>query len=164
MPTYCFLCGVLGHGETNCPMRYDEGFVEPEQGFTYGSWLRVLVDGRENSSSVQRQPRPITQEGNEDSQRAPTRIGAAIFDHGRLHKEMVRFPKNPSPNLGHPTDNQGGLVLSSFSSFSVEKSGTSAAKADRRRVKVQSLKRKAKEVVLADITDVGKRPQLQLRD
>lgn len=41
LPTYCFLCSILGHGEVNCPKRYEEGFVEPESGLPYGSWTRV---------------------------------------------------------------------------------------------------------------------------
>lgn len=41
---FCFLCGVLGHGEAQCPLRYSDVFQEPEKGFPFGNWLRVSDD------------------------------------------------------------------------------------------------------------------------
>lgn len=35
LPTFCFLCGILGHVEANCPKRYEDGFVEPAEGLPY---------------------------------------------------------------------------------------------------------------------------------
>lgn len=122
------------------------------------------MDGHEISNLVQRQSKPLVQGGIAGISRYPTRIGPAIFDQGTKQKEVVPLSKNLQPNFGQRMDDQGGLVFSSFSSSSVEKSGASTVKAKRRMVKVQSHKRKAKEVVLTDITNTGKRPQLQLRD
>lgn len=41
LPFFCFLCGILGHGEEDYPRRYEEGFVEPERGLPYENWMRV---------------------------------------------------------------------------------------------------------------------------
>lgn len=30
--------------EANCPARYEEDFVEPEEGLPYGNWLRAVGD------------------------------------------------------------------------------------------------------------------------
>lgn len=29
LSTFCFLYGILGHGEAKCPTRYEENYVEP---------------------------------------------------------------------------------------------------------------------------------------
>lgn len=45
LPMFCFLCGILGHGEANCPTRYEENFVEPTEGLPYGKWMRATGEG-----------------------------------------------------------------------------------------------------------------------
>lgn len=164
LPTYCFLCGILGHGEVNCPQRYEEGFVEPSEGFPYGSWLRVVVDSRDHSGPAPRISRPGTLRGGGEITRAPTRLGAAIFDHGSQQKGLVKFSENTRPILDQKLEAHGGFAFSSLSSSSNEKSGESKAKSPRRKITVPANKRKAKESVLQDITNANKRPQLKLRD
>lgn len=44
LPTFCFLCGILGHGEAKCPLRYEEEFVAPEGELPYGNWLRATSE------------------------------------------------------------------------------------------------------------------------
>lgn len=44
LPMFCFLCGILGHGEAHCPTRYDDDFEEPEEGFPFGNWLRASME------------------------------------------------------------------------------------------------------------------------
>lgn len=46
---FCFLCSILGHGEAQCPTRYEDDFTEPEDGFPFGNWLRA---NGENSSDT----------------------------------------------------------------------------------------------------------------
>lgn len=46
LPFFCFLCGILGHGEEDCPARYAEDFIEPEKGLPYGIWMRATDETR----------------------------------------------------------------------------------------------------------------------
>lgn len=52
LPFFCFLCGILGHGEEDCPKRYEEGFQEPSKGLPYGNWMRVSDDVRRPMGGV----------------------------------------------------------------------------------------------------------------
>lgn len=52
LPVLCFLCGILGHGESNCPTRYEKGFEEPTEGFKYGSSMREITDNRDSSTAA----------------------------------------------------------------------------------------------------------------
>lgn len=44
LPMFCFLCGTLGHGEAQCPTRYEDDFIEPDTGFPFGNWMRANGD------------------------------------------------------------------------------------------------------------------------
>lgn len=35
LPMFCFLCGVLGHGEAQCPTRFNDEFQEPDYCFLF---------------------------------------------------------------------------------------------------------------------------------
>lgn len=35
LPSFCFLCGMVGHIEKKFPLRFEEGFVDPGQNFPY---------------------------------------------------------------------------------------------------------------------------------
>lgn len=37
MPLYCYLCGIVGHMEKRCPLRYREDFVDPGKDFSTNS-------------------------------------------------------------------------------------------------------------------------------
>lgn len=41
LPNFCFLCGILGHEEVNCPKIYVDNFIEPDGELSYGNWMRV---------------------------------------------------------------------------------------------------------------------------
>lgn len=45
MPVYCFLCGLVGHVERKCRMRFEDGFVDPGRDFPYGDWLKTMEQG-----------------------------------------------------------------------------------------------------------------------
>lgn len=36
MPVYCFFCGLVGHLERKCHLRFREDFVDPGREFQYG--------------------------------------------------------------------------------------------------------------------------------
>lgn len=46
LPVFCFLWGIIGYGESNCPLCYEDGYVEPEGEFSFGSWLRTSADSQ----------------------------------------------------------------------------------------------------------------------
>ncbi|KAL0456431.1 UNVERIFIED_CONTAM: hypothetical protein Slati_0982300 [Sesamum latifolium] len=41
LQNFCYLCGRLGHIDTYCELRFDEGFQDPGQTMPYGAWLRA---------------------------------------------------------------------------------------------------------------------------
>ncbi|KAK4422121.1 hypothetical protein Salat_2163100, partial [Sesamum alatum] len=43
---FCYLCGVLGHVDTLCELRYADDFVDPGSPVPYGPWLRAFGSGR----------------------------------------------------------------------------------------------------------------------
>lgn len=45
MPLYCYLCGIVGHMEKRCPMRYNEDFIDPGKEFSFGEWLKATSKG-----------------------------------------------------------------------------------------------------------------------
>lgn len=49
MPVYCYLCGVVGHLEKKCPLRYQEDFIDPGAEFPFGEWLKAATTGPQGS-------------------------------------------------------------------------------------------------------------------
>lgn len=45
LPVYCYLCGLVGHLESKCPVRFSENFIDPGKDFPYGECLKALVPG-----------------------------------------------------------------------------------------------------------------------
>lgn len=160
LPTFCFLCGIIGHGEVNCPKRYEEGFVEPEGGLPYGQWLRVLPDSKEANISTVSYPRP----DDRLSTNRVARTGANIFEFGAKERESAAGKENENPNAGWGISRTGGGALSFSSSSSLVKVGESSGPEGRKQVKINKGKRKAKDGVLMELEKVSKKPQLQLRD
>ena len=51
LPTFCYICGILGHGDKNCHVSPMEGVIERQ----YGDWLRaggVVRNGIEKGKGV----------------------------------------------------------------------------------------------------------------
>lgn len=164
LPTYCFLCGILGHGEVNCPKRYEEGFIEPEGNLPYGSWLRAVTESKgAGASSLRVQPNYEHGTGSWSTSMKP-RIGSGVFEFGVREKKMADGAENMNPNAANRITFQGGIAISSFSPSSIEKSGENEVASGRRKVKAVSNKRKATEAALVPMETVGKKPQFQLRD
>lgn len=98
LPTFCFLCGILGHGEVNCPKRYEEGFVEPEEGLPHGQWLRVIPDLKEQGVTLPRLPRAGPSRDGPLSQRAIQRSGSQVFEFGTNRSYKAGLKENVHPN------------------------------------------------------------------
>ncbi|KAG8371147.1 hypothetical protein BUALT_Bualt13G0056500 [Buddleja alternifolia] len=41
LPNFCYLCGVIGHIEDRCEIRYNQSFVHPGDHTPFGPWLRA---------------------------------------------------------------------------------------------------------------------------
>lgn len=83
LPMFCFLCGILGHGESHCPTRYEEDFREPEEGFQFGNWLRASPhDTTETGAPLPLQPVDTRLTANTHPNAARKR-GSAVFAVGR---------------------------------------------------------------------------------
>ncbi|XP_012852901.1 PREDICTED: uncharacterized protein LOC105972485 [Erythranthe guttata] len=77
LPTFCFLCGIVGHTEPKCPLRYDDQFADPGDDFPYGVWMKAsfdrdlttsripLSDISLATSSTKSQSPPITKRGSD---------------------------------------------------------------------------------------------------
>lgn len=46
LPTFCFVCGILGHGEKFCPKQFEEGEEAPNK--LFGAWLRAAGRRQQN--------------------------------------------------------------------------------------------------------------------
>lgn len=164
LPFFCFLCGIIGHGEEDCPTRYEEGFSEPERGFPYGSWMRVHEENRRalgtmNSNSIFKSP------GN----RAPLvprveKKGADIFVAGVAGNQYDMVKENWQPNM----QVSGYRAMATTWRKDVDEgsvnSSTTGSMGMRRHIIVPNHKRKAIEGMSRETKKSGKRPQLQLRD
>lgn len=143
LPMFCFLCGVLGHGETQCPTRYEEGFEEPEEALPFGNWLRAMGDNFQDQG-VPLPLQAIDSRGSKSlGQRGEQKRGGASFGMGKENIQVA--------------DNQGAGDSISGSNYSV---------GDRRRIDPSKLKRK-QTVTKSHILDGGfpsKKLHLALRD
>lgn len=48
LPMFCLLCGILGHGQAQCLTRYEDDFVEPDEGMPFRNWLRATGDSMQD--------------------------------------------------------------------------------------------------------------------
>lgn len=162
LPLFCFLCGILGHGEVDCPTRYEEGFIEPAGTFSYGGWLRVatgdrVVTGARGSGGVYGMHGVVSNLG-----RTGAKMGANIFNFTARDGGDLSRDENSNPNLvkGAPR-----LVLGAEKHLTIsDSSGESTYRDGRKKIHIPSKKRKAAESVLGEIQCIGKKSQLQLRD
>lgn len=164
LPTFYFLCGLLGHGEVNCPKRYEEGFMEPDGGLPYGQWLRVLPDSREATATRARVPRgPVMTEGSM-SPHMGLWLGVNIPGDNAKEKGKVQDKENAHPNEGWGRESSHGGAHSISSSSTIEKIGESGGPKVRKMIKISAYKRKARDDGLRELESVSKKPQLHLRD
>lgn len=150
LPIFCFLCGILGHGESNCPLRYEQGFVEPHEGFPHDSWMWATTDSRDSSTNTSRSPLTGLHGDVDVGVRRATRTGSDIFSFASKSAESGMHQDNVNLNTAWQTSTHWDHTALS----ATEKSGESHAAITRQRITVISKKRKTKEVALTEI-DMG---------
>lgn len=164
LPFFCFLCGILGHGEEDCPLRYEEGFREPAKGLPYGSWMRANDDLRRHTSNLGGSSRYIPPQVKVGSSSGTGRVGLEVFGVRGMINQSGTSRENVHPNL--PVVVERDLNKSwrkAVGEVSVE-SSASFSSGVRRKVLIPKHKRKASEVIMKDGGNVGKKPSLSLRD
>ncbi|XP_012858989.1 PREDICTED: uncharacterized protein LOC105978120 [Erythranthe guttata] len=164
LPNFCFLCGVVGHGENRCPARYDEDFADPGDNLPYGVWMRATgppdgMAGRRPLHLVNR----VEAMSAGTSPRMPLR-GASIFG---ISSPMELFPHTSvacanKENLSTPICDESDLVTHTIQF----QAGSSSDTSTRKLVKVsnRSKKKKAAESGIEDRAVTGKKQMLVLRD
>lgn len=155
LPTFCFLCGILGHGEAKCPTRYEEGFEEPEGDLPYGSWMRANTEsqGDRGIGGLSIRVTPVEGSLTRDSQ--TVRRGMEVFSvnpHQRKYQSRGDSARdeNADPNIHSPAKSVNSV--------------SSSLPGSRKKILVPSHKRKAKEVALTAVQMSSKRIHFQLQD
>lgn len=89
LPMFCFLCGILGHGEVQCPTRYEDDFEEPEGGLPFGNWLRATGDNSQDRGA----PLPLQAVGSwlvkKPYRPSDAKRGEAIFGVGKENEQSM---------------------------------------------------------------------------
>lgn len=152
---------MLGHGEEDCPTRYEDCFVEPECGFPYGSWMRASDENRRSTGTLWTPQRPVVSGKSPLTVPVHGKTGADIFSLG-ASAERRNENWNPNVNSG---GSEGRIQARRLEqSDKSEQSGESQTGGARRRIRIPLNKRKAKEVSTEEISKAGKKPQLRLQD
>lgn len=163
LPVFCFICGILGHGEANCPTRYESDFVEPEGEFPFGSWMRAQADSRGPLSILSENKN--NQSAKEKGWWGSGRRGSGSDSLGFNTRLRLNAGdgENSCPNIRSPRI--GGIWREGHTepSSSVQ-SGESQTAGARRRLRVPSHKRKAKDAALGDGTQIAKKAQPHLNE
>lgn len=170
LPAFCFLCGIMGHGEAKCPTRYEVGFEELEGELPFGSWMRANLETHNLTGAGGLSVRVTPVDGILPHNTGGGRRGSEIFSVSsmRRNKHIIgdaAIDENADPNL-QPSGSYGlkkTLTLGSPSNSA--NSVASSASRGRRMVVVPSHKRKAKDVALTEAQKANKKvSQYHLRD
>ncbi|KAL0439101.1 UNVERIFIED_CONTAM: hypothetical protein Slati_2393100 [Sesamum latifolium] len=101
LPNFCYLCGLLGHIDRYCQLRFSEGFEHQVEPLPYGAWLRAPVRRIPSANSTAKHPFPVSS----SSQRPSGCKGPAVF--GNFGNRQAQVPRTEAGSL-----NQRGQVSS----------------------------------------------------
>lgn len=164
LPIFCFMCGIIGHGEDKCPTRYDAGFVEPEGELPYGSWMRVNLERRDSTRFSGEGLHVIPNTPNILGDTANKITGGETFNYSQSKDGHQHMNENINPNTGKRKEGMGTALWRRDALSSSEHTSDSRSREGQRIIKVPSQKRNAKEAELGDGSFGGKKSTLFLRD
>lgn len=84
---FCFICGIIGHIEKKCPMRFSDTFVDPGTDFSYDSWLKA-ISGAGASDALRLPLQPLSVTPTRSSQ-TNSRRGSDIFALPQLNQQQL---------------------------------------------------------------------------
>ncbi|KAL0320307.1 UNVERIFIED_CONTAM: hypothetical protein Sradi_5292200 [Sesamum radiatum] len=93
LPNFCYLCGILGHIDRYCQLRFSEEFEHQVDPLPYGAWLRAPVRRIPPANSSAKHPFPILS----SSQRPSGCKGPAIF--GNFSNRQAQNPRTEAGSL-----------------------------------------------------------------
>ncbi|XP_012851564.1 PREDICTED: uncharacterized protein LOC105971262 [Erythranthe guttata] len=82
LPNFCFLCGLIGHAENRCPIRYEDNFIDPGEQLPYGMWMKATSLPESDHSRVPLKSVNEKSIGGTDFLAQPTQRGTNIFQFG----------------------------------------------------------------------------------
>lgn len=123
LPMFCYLCGVIGHLEKKCTVRFRDDFVDPGKAFPYGEWLKA-TPGPAHSVPTSNNPHARTRESTHHT------TGPSIFEFRQQASQgsgtMVSRPSNENvvsmevPNRRSPRKGADGAVGGELSRATVK--------------------------------------------
>lgn len=164
LPFFCFLCGIIGHGEEDCPLRYEEGFTEPTRGLPYGSWMRANDDSRRSLGMGSGATRSNQSWGRAVPSSQLGKKGTETFAFNSTGGRSNKAKENWEPNL------LGGIGRSDINSWRRDEgegsvnSSASIQGGRPQRIRIASHKRKATDGKGGENVAMVKKPMLRLRD
>ncbi|XP_012840835.1 PREDICTED: uncharacterized protein LOC105961138 [Erythranthe guttata] len=164
LPNFCFLCGIIGHGENKCHLRYEANFVDPGEQLPYGPWMRASVT---NSGEPARLPLQPMNNTNQNSTKSPSigkTRGVNIFEFTSQGVAIRGFEPSSveKENLNTEFMDESNLINNAVHVQTLENTASPARKIIS--IPKKNRKKKAEEIPALDEPRLGKKPLLCLRD